>query len=448
MKQLFILTVLVGSLLACREHESIFEKSADERVAEAISTLESQLTAPPNGWVLRYQPVQESGTYVVLLDFEEGDDLRIRTDFQFGEENFFDQTITYRVDNSLGLELIFENYSFFSFLYEQNNASFLAEYEFDYVNETPDGDLVFRSKTDPSSPTTLVFQPASAEDVNLLGRELSSDLSTFLNREAIPTLFSSIYRLDYQNQDLTFYLSFNEFLRTVSFNFVSPDGTGNGREIDFTSPYIIRENEIILEEPLTENYFGQQLDISAIQFGSISNFTYNLCDTVLTANRFSTSIDSAPTILENTLFDPLGANVLEQVDFYFCLNDNIFQNGRSIGDQVNTDVEGSLAMLLYYEESVNDPFYALGFFIVNENGTVTRALREFTPTLDGNQLQLAYDSTFTLLQDTTGVFNEANIDKYLNMFAEGEGVYLYKVDDETYEMYNSCNETSFVFFHN
>ncbi|MGD1891192.1 MAG: DUF4302 domain-containing protein [Cyclobacteriaceae bacterium] len=448
MKRIFGVVLLVGVLLACREDEPIFSKSADERAQEAITDLNSRLVAPSEGWLLRYRPENESGTYNVLLNFQEDGEVNIQTDFGVNDGEFYDQTITYRVDNSLGLELILENYSFFSFLFEQEDATFLAEYEFDYVNETPDGDLVFRSKTDPSSPTNLVFQLASADDINLLGRELSTDLSTFLDRQNVPTLFASTYRLDYQNQDLTFYLNFDDFRRTISFNFVSPDGSSGGREINFTSPYIIQGNEIVLDNPLSGSYYGQQVELSSIRFGSLSDITLTTCDSAFTAKQYSASINTAPAVLENTLFAPNGANVLEQVDFYFCLNNNIFQSGRSIGGQVDTDVEGSLAMLLYYDESVNDPFYALGFFIVNESGTITRVLREFTPTVDGNQLQLAYDTDFTLLQDTTGVYNGENIDKYLNMFAEGEGVYLYKIDDATYEMYNSCNETSFVFFHN
>ncbi|MEM9675256.1 MAG: DUF4302 domain-containing protein, partial [Bacteroidota bacterium] len=163
MKRIFGVVLLVGVLLACREDEPIFSKSADERAQEAITDLNSRLVAPSEGWLLRYRPENESGTYNVLLNFQEDGEVNIQTDFGVNDGEFYDQTITYRVDNSLGLELILENYSFFSFLFEQEDATFLAEYEFDYVNETPDGDLVFRSKTDPSSPTNLVFQLASAD---------------------------------------------------------------------------------------------------------------------------------------------------------------------------------------------------------------------------------------------------------------------------------------------
>ncbi len=446
MKRILGVLLLISILLACRDEEPIFEKSADERVEEAISDLNAKLTAPGNGWLLRYRPESESGVYNVLLDFNEDGTVNIQTDFGVNDGEFYEQTVTYRVDNSLGLELILENYSFFSFLFEQNGASFLAEYEFNYINETPDGDLVFRSKSDPSLPTTLVFQPANEGDENLLGKDIARNLSAL--SENSPARFASSYRLRFTDRDLTFYLNFDDFRRTLNFNFVSPDGSGNGRELDFSSPYIIQGNEIILDQPLSGSYFGQQVEIANIRFGSLSDINLTICDSMITANQYSATVNSASAVLENTLFDPNGANVLNQVDFFFSLNNNIFGENGSLGPQIDQDVEGSLAMLLYYDESVNDPFYALGFFIVNENGSVTRALREFTPTITGNRLQVEYAPTFTVLQDTTGVFNEENIDNYLNLFAEGDGVYIYKITDETYELYNACSETSFVFFHN
>ena len=75
-----IVLLLVG---ACRntEEELVFEQSADERAQAAITNLEQQLTAPANGWVLRYKPVPESGRYVVLLNFNEDGSVRIQTDF-------------------------------------------------------------------------------------------------------------------------------------------------------------------------------------------------------------------------------------------------------------------------------------------------------------------------------------------------------------------------------
>src|SRR5690606_6989705 len=130
----------------------------DERVAEAKAALKQDLTANP--WKLKYKPEQGAGSFWMLLEFNDNDQVTIKSDLGSNEGKYYEQTISYRIDSSLGLELILETYSVFSFLFEQDQATFLAEYEFHYVNKTPDNALVFRSKTDVGNPTILLFQQA------------------------------------------------------------------------------------------------------------------------------------------------------------------------------------------------------------------------------------------------------------------------------------------------
>src|SRR5436190_5106916 len=119
--------------------EELFEKSSDQRAAEAKEQLKNDLIAPANGWRLRYQPEDESGSYWVLLKFNEDNTLILESDLGQRDGEFFRDTLTYRVDNSLGLEVIFESYCFFSYLFDRDQATFLAEYEFIYASKTPDG---------------------------------------------------------------------------------------------------------------------------------------------------------------------------------------------------------------------------------------------------------------------------------------------------------------------
>lgn len=130
---------IIAMLTACKDDEvAIFEKTADERAAEAIASLKADLVAPANGWRIKYRPEAESGSFYVLLDFNEDNTVNIKSDLGYNDGEFFDETVTYRIDNSLGLELIIESYSFFSFLVEEGQAAFQAEYEFNFVNKTPD----------------------------------------------------------------------------------------------------------------------------------------------------------------------------------------------------------------------------------------------------------------------------------------------------------------------
>src|SRR5690606_24032265 len=144
--------------------------------------------------------------YWVLMDFDEDNRVTIKSDLPQNDEEFFEQTITYRIDNSLGLELVLESYSFFSFLFEQDQATFLAEYEFNYANKTPQGELVFVSKTDPPPATTLLFEEAEASDEALLGQSISVNLHKFPLSN----------RIVFANRNVAVYLSLDLLRRTAS----------------------------------------------------------------------------------------------------------------------------------------------------------------------------------------------------------------------------------------
>src|SRR5690606_22872283 len=137
---------------------------SDVRASEAIAQLRQELIGPENGWLVRYRPEQSSGMYYVLLNFRDDGKVIIQSDLGAENGRYFKDTVTYRVDSSLGLELVIDSYSFFSYLFEADQATFGAEYEFNYVNKTPDNQLVFQSKTDLNNPRDIiVFSPASSD---------------------------------------------------------------------------------------------------------------------------------------------------------------------------------------------------------------------------------------------------------------------------------------------
>src|SRR5690606_10220253 len=203
-KYIFIFLALTA--MSCRDDDgNVFEKSAEERVAEAIATLKADLTAPEYGWILKYQPEPDAGSYYVILKFGNADKVNIQTDLSVEGGLYYNQTVAYNVRNSLGLELVFENYSFFSFLFEQEQASFGAEFEFSFVNKTPDNALVFHSKSDRGSPTRILLTPAAQADINRLGRALSANLDAF----------SSSMRLTLDDKDVAVYVTRDNLRRNL-----------------------------------------------------------------------------------------------------------------------------------------------------------------------------------------------------------------------------------------
>jgi hypothetical protein len=444
-----ILLIIVSGLLGCKDDDvASFEKTADERVEETIAALKSDLVAPANGWRLRYEPEQGSGQYYVFMKFEDNGEVRIRTDLGANDGEFFDQTITYRVDSRLGIELILENYCFFSFLFEQNQATFGAEYEFKFVNKTPDNALVFTSKSDIGSPTILLFREALANEADeKLGTALATNLNTLADDL---DNFAPSAKLTYTNKDLIFFISLDNFRRTLAFTGAARKSNTNVTQaVNFDTPFIIEGDSIIFNNAFTGTFLGNSISIRSIKFNNLTNGQINVCTDPIAIHGY-TGVTSAndPVTLETTLLDIRGAAFATLSDFYICPIGNIIDNGVFVGSQVEEDIKGALAMQIYYNYDLGDgtPFYAIGFIIQNVNGTVTFALREFTPVLTNNNLVLNLAPDISIFGEQNTDADTDNINIYINALAGGGDTYVFEYAENVYEFFNPCTGWSFVFY--
>lgn len=448
MKSLFyVIGIMAIALASCQEDDvNLFEKTADERAAEAIANLKEELVAPTNGWIIRYTPQEGAGSYYVLLDFQQDEKVVIKTDLGAEDGRYFEDTISYRVDNSLGLELIFENYSFFAFLFEQDQATFGAEYEFEFVNKTPDNALVFRSKTDFSTPDVIVFEQASADDENLLGVNLARNLNTL---SGDLDKFTSSLRLTFTNRDLALYLSMDELRRTLTITSASlKSNTNTTQSIGFSTPYIIQGDSIVFEEPLQTTILGNAVTIRSLKLQDIGESSLGVCATPITIHNFSGTTSAGESItVETSLVDVSGKTFAQLSDFYFSPLVYIFDNGTSMSEQIQQDVAGAIEMHMYYGYELGDGelLYGIGFVIENVDGTITFALREFTPVLNDNKLTFNFADNITIFGNQTTDANIENVNIYLNALAEGDNTYVFQLNQDVYEFYNPCTGWSFVF---
>ncbi|MEQ9415579.1 MAG: DUF4302 domain-containing protein, partial [Cyclobacteriaceae bacterium] len=188
LRSLIAILIFLFITVSCTEDNTDLPP-VEERVKEAIDGLKSDLTAPTNGWRLEYQPTEESGTFLILMKFTPDGNVNIKSDVPNNSGEFFNHTISYRVDNALGLELILETYGVFHYLFELDQATFGAEFEFLFKKKEGDG-LIFQSISDTSNPTQLVFTPAGANDENEFAREFTENLGQF-NLEN-PQIFGNI----------------------------------------------------------------------------------------------------------------------------------------------------------------------------------------------------------------------------------------------------------------
>lgn len=419
--------------------ERLFHKTADERSAEAIAALKQDLVSPPNGWLIKYRPQEDAGAYYVLLDFEENNKVTIKSDLGASDGEYFESTITYRIDSSLGLELIFETYSFFSFLFEQDQAAFGAEFEFDYVNKTPDNALVFRSKSDTGSKDIVVFTQAGPGDESLLGTALGSGLNLIANDF---DKFVSSLKLTYSNKDLALYLSLDELRRTVTFTSASlKTNIATTQSIDFTTSYIIEGNRLVLDDPFQGTVLGNAITIEHIQLGNVNQATLSVCTDPITIHAFTgVTSDGNNFTLETSLFDAAGKSFAQLSDFYVTPIGYIFDNGVSVGSDIANDITGAVSMQLYYNYDLGggEVLNAIGFYLSNGDRPASFALREFTPVLNNNNLVFNFAPDITLFGNQNPDANIENINIYLDKLTSGGKTYVFQVSTGLYEFFNPC----------
>lgn len=452
MKNLFYtIGILLLGLVSCKDDDiNLFEKTADERAAEAIATLKQDLVSPPNGWRIKYKPEDGSGSYYVLMDFDENNKVNIKTDLGANNGEYFEQTISYRIDNSMGLELIIETYSFFSFLFEQDQATFGAEYEFNFINKTPDNALVFNSKTDVSFPSLIVFEQAAAGDESLLGIDLANNLNILSNDL---DKFTSSLKLTYDDKDVALYISLDELRRTITISSASlKTNSSIFQSLNFNTPYLIQGDSIIFDETLQGTILGNAVSIKSLKLNEIAETSITVCEDPITVHAFSGVTSAGDDVhLETSLLDVNGKSFSTLSDFFFSPLGFIFDNGTSVADRITADVPGALELHMYYGLELNDGslLYGIGFVIQNLDGSITFALREFTPVLNDNNLIFNFAPDISLFgnqdpdQDPADITEKTNI--YLNALSEGDKTYVFQLNENLYEFYNPCTGWSFVF---
>jgi hypothetical protein len=444
MKKIFFYILFIVLIASCKDDDvNVFDKSADERAAEAVNSLKEKLTSSADGWLVKYTPSAfGAGSFYVLMTFNDDYTVNIKSDLGANDGTYFDQTITYRIDNSLGIELILESYSFFAYLYELDQATFPAEYEFVYVNETEEGNLVFTSKSDiTADKTTLVFQPATSSSSEFLGTTLATNLNVMSDELE---KFTSSLSLTYENKDLILYLSMDEARRVLTITSASKVSNINTTAVvGHTTPYLISGDSIILDEPLSRTILGIQVSISSLILTSTFTSSINECDSPISITGLAGKTSQNDNVkLQSSMNDAAG-KTFTQADFYFSPNYYIFQEGVSMEEQILTDLPGALAMQLYYNYN-NSGFYAIGFVFENSDGEITFALREFTPVLNNNNLIFQFEDEISIIGPPPDA-NVENINIYLDYLTAGDKTFVFQIQPGVYEFYNPCTKWSFVF---
>ena len=227
---LVLVLVMVSSCTKDNSVEPIFDKSINERAAELKSAYINVLSAPEYGWVGYYSPNPENGSYTLLLKFKPDGSVDMQSDYKQGANNAI---ITYRIDKTLKMELVFESHSVLHSIYEVGNNNNGGEYVLNILS-AEENEIVLQSKTDngySEEPTELRLRKATADDWDVT--PLYSSLDNLLG-DGTKSVFRNVLINDVPVASFTFnesrvnatisYLEGGELVTVIAPMNVTPDG--------------------------------------------------------------------------------------------------------------------------------------------------------------------------------------------------------------------------------
>lgn len=351
----FILSFSLLAIYSCQEDHIPNIDPPDDRVATAVNDLRQLLVSPDNGWVLNYKPTPDAGTYYILMDFTE-DMVTIESDVPDQDGGFYEQTIPYRIDPQLGLELVFETYGVLHFLFEQDQSTFGAEFEFVYAGET-DGNLMFVSKTDGldiENITVINLEPAPVNANAAFSRELAENLQAYDTLSPIifgGELFQQLYFTDL---DISVFWNIDLLKRTVNLD-IAAEGesiaqivaNNNYDTISLSTGYTLADGKLILEQSVDFELNGSTHSLNEIEFGAFGLSGEIFC-----------GVESTPVYQGNTP----GMGALEMRRSYFQsggLGFGLRETPYSVNVLFVIDGENSISQ----EGIINDLYPEAGGFI-------------------------------------------------------------------------------------
>ncbi|MEM6642930.1 MAG: DUF4302 domain-containing protein [Bacteroidota bacterium] len=443
-------------LLSCAEGR-LELPSVEDRVAASTKELLDALVDPSFGWRLEYKPTSNAGIFLILLDFDDDGTVRIQSDVSDEGGIYRDQTISYRIDQELETELTLETYAVFHYLFEQNQNSFGAEFEFIFEGE--DGEnLIFSSKSDPlSNATQLVFEPASATDPELLSNEIFSQLSggSYRTGNLAGLNPTPIYQIYLEQENLSIFASFDLGIRrakllsaVVGKSYDEVANNPNSLKIDLTSDLSFSGDQIIFQSPISFTFDGSSYSFSSISTENFVQTDTSFCPDV---QNISVSFDATVQTLGNTemfstLFSRHSPFIDEGREFYQINDFFIYdENQESIQPRVQEVFSNSIAFVLVYNgvpRGFEDgTFTGLGWVGIDQNNALEFFLRGMTVTdTTGNLLSFELnDETFITVSDSLDERN--SLFSFTDEVFEGNTLFATEIlsANSLLELYNPCN---------
>lgn len=449
------LVVLISIFVSCNVDSDPKLPSVEERTTDAIEDLIDELTSPSAGWKLNYKPTSSTGSFFILLNFSEDGTVRIQSDVTANDGEFRDQTISYRVDSSQGIELVLETYGVFHYLFELNRASFGGEFEFIFVEERASS-LAFRSKSDVGSDITeLIFEPAGPSDSDLISTDVLAILEEgiFQSADLGGTGTFATFNIHIPSNNHTISASFDIDRRKVKVLGIAEGGTmeeiisaSNGMEIDQEVLFGLSQEKLILDEPISIGFGGANYNLSEIPVQGLTKTLESFCDSQTdSVAHFSAGNVSGlgDFTASSSLFQT--HNGLDYDGTTLGINHNFLYNEND--DPIDNDIEAIFPQVVAFQwyfglELGDSTLNVMGFVTLDKFNNADFFLRGFDYTQEGNFLQLTFNGKDLFTLDDVSSEQVDGLYQLTDQIFSGGGVHLISIStiDDLYEFYNPCNK--------
>lgn len=409
MKKVFNLLKISISIIAllfvaisCTDNdvEPLFDKSINERVDQLKTEYSNTLTSAEYGWIGLYSPNENFGASTMLMDFNENGFVTIKSDYLKGT---VDNTITYRLDKTLKLELVLETHSVFQSIYEYNFNNNDGEYVFNILSASAE-EIVLESKTDYGSDITIfTLRPATPSDL-----DLEDIIASFDNLIADPE--NSVFRNILLDDAPIASFDFNPETRSATITFIE-----NGKKVALVAPVVFTADGFSFLESVNVN-------------GTIlTSFTYDEANVEYYNESDGLKIiyDNLPAFIGND-----AEYLINEVTPVFLYRPNLGSNPLTSTnhDQMIIDINNQLNEIGY---AFNEYSLSLDFNkgnscdnnirIIFQNTDTEEFLAAFycfdTPVVEDGKLNLTYIGS-----DQTGLDYESIFAPIVNFFNSSEGM--------------------------
>ncbi|CAE7842843.1 susC [Symbiodinium microadriaticum] len=449
----------------------LFDSDFQEKFMTLEADLVSELTAPPNGWKLDYQPNSSSGSFLILLDFDDRGNLQIRSDVIAENGEYLESNITYRIDAALNLELIFESYAVFHYLFDLGDGALGGEFQFIYDRKQGDN-LIFRAKSEGVFAPEIVFEPASGNESELFSTELFQQIDLFQGDAPTtigeyifgqPNIESPRQKLTLQERNISVFWSID-----ITGRFLSAEVAAVGITdeeifandefvvIDQFTGFTFQGGNLEFNEPITFSLNDQSISISSLTIGDFNEAGPELCPGSGngTPQFAANSQELGSALLQKSLVSSDAEGFVEDgvylINAFFMFD----ADGNSLQEEgvIFNNLPDAGAFAFFYEfENDTLPDNMMGFITLDSLGNSKWIFNEINPTKQLNKISFEFTDDYYTLGDVSAQ-EISGLRVILDELFSGNDQFIYDFDYidglTLYWFYNPCNQYEFLLLEN